>query len=100
MKIKTISALRKIMTMKEYSNFNGTPNKEYEFEELPVRIVRSGSQRAFEKGKPYTVHHKRIGKNFKTLVECLEYILSERYIYDSKMNERCIRDSSFHYNVN
>jgi len=86
--------------MREYNNSYGTPNKEYDFEELPVRIVKSGSQMAFEKGKPYTVHHKRMGKNFKTLVECLEYILSKRYIYDNEMNERCVKNSSFHYSCN
>jgi len=98
--MNSISELRKIMTMNEYSKVYGTPDKEYSFEGLPVMIIKAGSKMCCNKSKPYTVKYKRLGKYFKTLVECLEYILSENYIYDNEMVVRASKDMNFHYNCN
>jgi len=97
--MNSVSNLRKIMTMNEYANVFGTPSKEYVFKGLPVRVVKAGNKMVMDKNKPYTVHYKRMGKNFKTFAECLEYISSERYIFDNEMVEKASKDPSFHYNL-
>jgi len=98
--MKTISELRKIMQKNSYKNVYGTPTTEYHFENIGAWIEKRGSKLTYDKSKPYSVRYRGLGKNFKTLSECLEYISMERYINESELVKRACKNSSFHYNVN
>jgi hypothetical protein len=98
-KLNTISDLRKVMNKQVYENVYGTPSIEYNFEDVPAWIEKLGSKMAHDKNRPYRVRYKGLGKNFKTLNECLQYILYGSYIHDSEMLENSIKNH-FSYNPN
>jgi hypothetical protein len=88
------------MTKHTYENIYGTPTIEYHFESTGAWIEKRGSKMAYIKNKPYSVRYGNLGKNFKTLNECLEYILTGDYVFENEMVKKASKDISFHYDVN
>lgn len=98
-KILIKSDLRKIMSKQQYSNVFGTPTIEYHFENIDAWIEKAGSKIPHDKNKPYNVRYKRLHKNFKTLNECLDYILCNSYIYDNNILEDSLKNH-YSFDVN
>lgn len=83
--MKTISDLKKVMIREKYENVYGSPTIEYYFKDIDAWIERLGNKIIVDRKNPYNVRYKTFSKNFKTLDECLKYILCKKYITD------CIR---------